>query len=157
MKNENIQIQLDKSEIEVVADLLQRGASDLQRGVVRSHAGESLMELTDLSTEGDAEYIVELYQGVSRKLNILQNSLKRNDVRFIDQESVFRAEETVHVYQIRGDSVDSLVYIHETRHGAFFFYSTIESLIQMYLDGKESKIRYESETAMEHFLHYWKG
>ena len=154
---ENKYIELDESELEVVADLLENGKSKLQRGIARYHAGESLMEMTDLSSEGDAEYIEELYGGLLTKLDLLKERLKRNDLRHIDQENVFRSEETVHIYQIRGDSMDRIVYVHETRHSAFLFYPTLEELIKMYLKGKESKIRYESETAMEHFMHYWRG
>ncbi len=151
------QFDFDESEIEVVADLIEEGKSNLQRGLAGYHAGESLMEATDYGSEADVEYILELYQNLLKKLTRLKERLQRNDVRCIAQENMFRPEETVHIYQVRGESIDRIVYVHETRHSAFLFYPTLELLTKMYLNGHESEIRYESETAMEHFMHYWRG
>lgn len=154
MQKNKIQIELGTSEIELLANLLKETINSLSRSLTLDKNENSLMELTGYPNVSDVEFCIDTYQNVMKQLKDLQNELNRNKIIYLDHDNVFRPEERVHVYRVKRSGHDRLMYIHESRHGSFFVYETIEKLIEYYTDSNESDYRFESETEMECFLQY---
>jgi len=155
MKIQNTNIKLGTDELEIIYDLLENANSELRKCYSKYSEGESLVEQTNYDTEDDVEYMLGLYSKLQKKIHFTQGSLQRNEVQFMDQDNIFKPEEEVYIYRVRGARIDKMVYLHYTCHGVFYFYDQIENLIRFFTEGKESAISYSSEIEMVHFLTYW--
>ncbi len=158
MKPKNVVIELSYDELEVVKEMMSESISDLRKNMREVEEGKlSIGDFGEFSNEADAEFYLDLQNEVKNKLITIQQGLSRNDVRFIQQDQVFRMEEEVKIYHVRNGRLDKLVFIHETRHGIHFLYSDIEALIRSYTDGTESKLVFGCEKEAEFYLLHWKG
>ena len=157
MKIQNTSISLSTNELESISDLLESAHCELRKGYSKYREGESLMEQTNYDSEDDVEYMLDLYSNMQKKVHLTQSSLQRNEVKFMDQDNALSSGEEVYIYHVRGAHIDKLVYLHFTRHGAYYFYPKIENLMKLFTEGTESKVNYGSEVEMVHFLTYWNG
>ena len=158
MSEKNVVIELSYDELEVVQDTMAERISDLRKDLREVEAGElSIGDCGEFDSDADAEFYLDLLSSVQNKVASIQQGLDKNDVRFIQQDQVYRMEERVKVYHVRNGHLDKLAFIHETRHGSHFLYSDIEALIKSYTDGEESKLHFGSEKEAEFYLLYWKG
>ena len=158
MSEKNVVIELSYDELEVVQDTMAERISDLRKDLREVEAGElSIGDCGEFDSDADAEFYLDLLSSVQNKVASIQQGLDKNDVRFIQQDQVYRMEERVKIYHVRNGHLDKLAFIHETRHGSHFLYSDIEALIKSYTDGEESKLHFGSEKEAEFYLLYWKG
>ncbi|WP_346189851.1 hypothetical protein [Rubritalea halochordaticola] len=146
------------NELDVLQFVISERCDVLVQALEKVHSAEaSLMDLVDFESEVDTEYQIDLLRQLSRKLGSIQKRLGLNDVEFLDQSTVFRPEQCVETLRVRGGSLDSTVYVLESRHGAYFLYTSLEGLIDSFLKGKDSKLRFECRAELESYLNYWQG
>jgi hypothetical protein len=158
MSEKNVAIELSYAELEVLKEIMEESVAVLQKGLREVEAGKlSIGECGEFDYDADADFHLDLQAKVEQKLTNIQHELDRNDVKFIQQDHVFRIEERVKVYQVSNRQFDQLAFVHETRHGVHLLYIDIEALIKSYTDGEESKLRFECEKEAEFYLLYWKG
>ena len=153
-----IKLSINSSELEVLNELLVDNIKELKNVIKESVNGsESITEYNDFNSEFDVEYYLDLMEGMGSKIKSFQSDLKRNQVRYVEQDEMFRVEQKVTVYQVSGNVTDQLVYVFESRHGSYFIYFTLESLVASFTRGKESELHFSCEKEVEYFLCYWQG
>ncbi len=156
-KAKKVNLELKLNDIELLCNLVKGGIVEYQKAISQNEEGEvSLIELIDYENETDAEYVLECYQDILSRIENIQSQNEKNDVDFIEVSTIFRYEQRIETFRIRHSNLDSIVYVFESRHGAYFFYPSLESLIGSFAKDEESEIRFESSAEMEHFLDYWK-
>ncbi|MFC5049776.1 hypothetical protein ACFPK9_04005 [Rubritalea spongiae] len=152
----NLELKLE--ELDLMSELLQERIEEWERALREVGRGEaSLNELIDCDSEVDAEYQLEVYRQLENRLGTLQQVNRRNTVEFIDETSLYRPEQSVELLRVRDKyGVDSIVDALESRHGVYFLYTDLESLVDSFVQGKDSVLRFECRKELELFLNYWK-
>ncbi|MGJ8657949.1 MAG: hypothetical protein ACSHX6_15985 [Akkermansiaceae bacterium] len=153
-------LRLGVNELELLDELLCASVRRLKSELHEVENGDgSISECCDFEFESeiDAEYYLELMEGVGCKLGVLQSELNRNQVTYIEQTTMFRMEQIVYVYQVSGRVIDQLVYVFRCRHGSHYVYLSLEPLIASFSKGHESEHHFGCEKEVEHFLRYWQG
>ncbi len=158
MIDKNILLKLELNEVELISDLLKQVIAEYKTAMaISEQGGTSLTDVFELESEVEAHYMLECYQKMLSKVDLIQNENHRNYVDFIETTPIFRCEQLVETFRIHREGVERLVYVFQSRHGAYFFYPDLESLIGSFVNGEDSEIRFEYSAEMVHFLTYWKG
>jgi hypothetical protein len=157
MSQKAVQLELKVEELELLSELLSERVEEWSRAL--NLVGEedvSLLELIDCESEIDAEYQLEVYRCLKRRLSELQQKHGRTTLEFIDETSIYRPEQIVELFRVRDKyGVDSVVYLYESRHGVFFLYDDLEGLVDSFVKGKDSELRFECRRELELYLRYW--
>lgn len=157
MFNETITLELKLYELDILQEVLSARIYDWKKAVEKVERGdESLIDLIDCDSEQDAEYEIDVYEKLSGKVGLAQRRHERNIVEFIDEQQVYRIEESVELYRIRGCGIDQVVYVFKTKHGSHLIYETMDAFLSAFTESKESRLRFECASEVAHYLSYWR-
>lgn len=157
MYNETESFELKLYELDVLQEVLAARVREWRDALRKVDDGdESLVDLIDSDSGPDAEYEVEAYEKLAGRLGLAQRRHDRNSIEFIDEQQVYRPEQIVELFRIRGCGIDQVIYVFKSRHGVYFIYETLEALLTAFSTDKESKMRFECSKEVTHFLSYWR-
>ncbi|MDB9741769.1 hypothetical protein OAB00_02830 [Akkermansiaceae bacterium] len=153
-------LQIRANEIEILRELLADNISLITQSLQKTERGEvSISEISNYEFQNntDAEYYAELMLSLSSKMDSLKAYLRRNEVTYLEQAEIFRADQLITVYTVHYKDSQQLNYVLQTRHGVHYVYFSLSSLIACFTKGEDSQYRFDSGKEAQHFLHYWQG
>jgi len=153
MHTRTINIELKMYELDILKEILDERIIASRDALNKSEQGEDLFDKCD--SELDVEYNIENYERLSGLVSLTQRKNNRNCVEFIDQQELYRPEQMVELFRVRGCGIDQIFYVFTTRHGVKLVYENLCTLISSFAKNKESKLRFECSREVEHFLSYW--